>query len=53
VEPVYGQIKEGRGLRQFQLRGLAKVKALWLFDCAAHNLLKLYGGRACPQPAPA
>lgn len=50
VEPVYGQIKEGRGLRPFLLRGLRKVKALWLLDCAAHNLFKLYGAKKCPQP---
>ncbi len=42
VEPVYGQIKEGRGLRQFLLRGLAKVRALWRVECAVHNLLKLW-----------
>ena len=42
VEPVFGQIKEGRGLRQFLLRGLDKVRALWRLDCAVHNLLKLY-----------
>jgi len=42
VEPVFGQIKEARGLRQFLLRGLDKVSALWQLECAAHNLLKLY-----------
>ena len=42
VEPVFGQIKEARGLRQFLLRGLEKVSALWQLECAAHNLLKLY-----------
>ena len=26
IEPVFGQVKEGRGLRQFLLRGLEKVK---------------------------
>ena len=26
VEPVFGQIKQGRGFRQFMLRGLEKVK---------------------------
>ncbi|WP_324668725.1 transposase [Geochorda subterranea] len=41
VEPVFGQIKEARRLRQFLLRGLAKVRALWRLDCAVHNLLKL------------
>ena len=42
VEPVLGQIKEGRGFRRFLLRGLEKVSAEWSLLCAAHNLLKLY-----------
>jgi hypothetical protein len=41
VEPVFGQIKEARGFRQFLLRGLAKVKAEWAMICTAHNLTKL------------
>ncbi len=49
VEPVFGQIKECRGLRQFLLRGLAKVRTEWSLACSAHNLLKLLGARlACP-----
>ena len=42
VEPVFGQIKQGRGFRQFLLRGLAKVNQEWLLICAGHNLLKLF-----------
>jgi len=42
VEPVIGQIKEGRGLRQFLHRGVAKVRAMWRFDVAVHNLMKMY-----------
>ena len=42
VEPAFGQIKQGRGFRQFLLRGLAKVKREWLLICAGHNLLKLF-----------
>jgi hypothetical protein len=42
VEPVIGQIKEGRGLRQFLHRGLENVGSSWLFDCAAHNILKVF-----------
>ena len=42
VEPVFGQIKQGRGFRQFLLRGLAKVNREWLLICAGHNLLKLF-----------
>ncbi len=42
IEPVFGQIKEARGLRQFLHRGLEKTRSMWLFDCAAHNILKLF-----------
>jgi transposase len=41
VEPVFGQVKQARGFRQFLLRGLAKVKAEWVLICTVHNLLKL------------
>jgi len=41
VEPVFGQIKQGRGFRQFLLRGLTKVREEWRLVCTAHNLLKL------------
>jgi hypothetical protein len=41
VEPVFGQIKQAMGFRQFLLRGLAKVQAEWSPVCTAHNLLKL------------
>ena len=41
VEPVFGQIKQARGFRQFLLRGLDKVRAEWALICTAHNLLKL------------
>ena len=42
VEPVFGQIKQGRGFRQFLLRGLTKVNREWLLICTGHNLLKLF-----------
>jgi hypothetical protein len=42
VEPVFGQIKQVRGLRQFLLRGLENVSAEWDLWCLSHNLLKLY-----------
>lgn len=42
VEPVIGQIKQGRGFRQFLMRGLRKAQAEWSLICATHNLLKLY-----------
>lgn len=41
VEPVFGQIKQARGFRQFLLRGLEKVRAEWAMICTAHNLTKL------------
>lgn len=45
VEPVFGQIKEGRGFRRFSCRGLAQVAAEWTLSCLTHNLLKLCRGR--------
>ena len=42
IEPVFGQIKEARGFRQFLLRGLEKVRAEWRLVCLTHNLLKLW-----------
>jgi transposase len=42
VEPVLGQIKQGRGFRQFLLRGLDKVRGEWALVCTTHNVLKLY-----------
>jgi transposase len=41
VEPVFGQIKQARGFRQFLLRGVEAVKAEWAMICTAHNLTKL------------
>jgi transposase len=51
VEPVFGQIKEGRGFRRFLLRGLGKVQAEWQMICATHNLLKLFRSGWSPQSA--
>lgn len=42
VEPVFGQIKQGRGFRQFLLRGLRKVQGEWTLACLTHNLLKIW-----------
>jgi hypothetical protein len=44
-EPVFGQIKQARGFRQFLLRGFEKVRAEWAIVCTVHNLLKLARGR--------
>ena len=41
VEPVFGQIKQARGFRQFLLRGIEAVRAEWAMICTAHNLTKL------------
>lgn len=41
VEPVFGQIKQARGFRQFLLRRIDKVRAEWALICTAHNLVKL------------
>jgi hypothetical protein len=46
VEPVFGDIKHLRGLRQFSRRGLAAVDAEWKLQTAAHNVLKLFRHRA-------
>ena len=46
VEPVFGQIKQAGGFRQFALRGIAKMQAEWQLVCLTHNLLKLW--RAAP-----
>ncbi len=51
VEPVFGQIKEGRGFRRFLLRGLTRVEAEWKLICATHNLLKLFHSGWTPQRA--
>jgi transposase len=45
VEPVFGQIKQARGFRQFLTRGLANVQAEWAMVCTAHNLCKLAAAR--------
>jgi hypothetical protein len=45
VEPVFGQIKEARGIRRFRLRGLLKTTSEWKLICATHNLLKLFRHR--------
>ena len=46
VEPVFGQIKEDRGFRQFLRRGLANVAGEWAPLCTVHNLLKLAAVRS-------
>ncbi|HEX8872546.1 MAG TPA: IS1182 family transposase, partial [Candidatus Acidoferrum sp.] len=50
VEPVFGQIKETRGIRRLRLRTLEKASAEWKLICATHNLLKLYRERHRQKP---
>jgi len=42
VEPVFGQIKQVRGFRQFLLRGVEKVRMEWALVCLTHNILKMH-----------
>jgi transposase len=42
VEPVFGQIKQARGFRQFLLRGVEKVRGEWALICMTHNILKFH-----------
>jgi transposase len=51
VEPVFGQIKSCRGIRQMSFRGIWKNRCEWLLICATHNLLKLWRALRAPRPA--
>ena len=54
VEPVFGQIKQRRGFRQFLLGGLEKVQGEWSLISTGHNLLKLFKfGNSFINPSPA
>jgi len=46
VEPVFGQIKEARGIRALLRRGLKAAREEWALICATHNLLKLFRATA-------
>ena len=41
-EPVFGDVKENRGIRRFMRRGLAACTSEWKLIAATHNLRKLY-----------
>lgn len=45
VEPVFGVLKEQRGMRQFRLRGLHKVEVEWMLASLAYNLGRMYARR--------
>ena len=42
VEPVFGQVKDVRGIDKFMLRGIESCRGEWSLICATHNLLKLW-----------
>jgi hypothetical protein len=42
IEPVFGQIKSGRGFDSFYGRDLASARGEWNLICGTHNLLKLF-----------
>lgn len=42
IEPIFGQLKQVLGFRQFSLRGLASMRGEWRLMCTVHNLLKLW-----------
>ena len=42
IEPIFGQLKQVLGLRQFSLRGLASMRGEWRLMATVHNLLKLW-----------
>ena len=42
IEPIFGQMKQVLGFRQFSLRGLAAMRGEWRLMCTVHNLLKLW-----------
>ena len=53
IEPVFGQIKDVRGIRRFMRRGKAACDSEWKLICGTHNLLKLYRrARLDPSVAP-
>ncbi|MDD2348454.1 MAG: IS1182 family transposase [Kiritimatiellae bacterium] len=41
VEPVFGQMKQDRGFREFLLRGKRKAKIEFLMMCTVHNIKKI------------
>lgn len=50
VEPVFGQIKQGRRHRQFLLRGMRQVRGEWALIGTTHNVLKLWTALRRPRP---
>jgi transposase len=46
VEPVFGVLKQQRGMRQFRRRGLTAVGTEWALATTAYNLTRLFGAHA-------
>jgi hypothetical protein len=42
IEPIFGQLKQVLGFRQFSPRGLASMRGEWRLMATVHNLLKLW-----------
>ncbi len=42
VEPVFGQVKDVRGIDRFMRRGKIAVASEWSLICTTHNILKLW-----------
>jgi hypothetical protein len=42
IEPIFGQLKQVLGMRQFSMRGLASMRGEWRLMATVHNLLKLW-----------
>lgn len=44
VEPVFGILKEQRGMRKFRRRGLAAVSTEWMLAAIAYNITRMLRG---------
>lgn len=42
IEPIFGQLKQVLGFRQFSMRGLESMRGEWRLMATVHNLLKLW-----------
>ena len=46
IEPIWGNLKENKKIRKFNLRGKEKVNAEFLLHCISHNITKIYKYKA-------
>ena len=51
IEPIFGDRKHNRQIRNFRRRGLTAARSEWAFIHLAGNVLKLYHHRAAPATA--